>query len=56
MVDNRTSEIRTLYKEAIQEFICGWLPKWYIEDGRWMPLVHLATVLVKMQKDLDDVY
>ena len=56
MVDNRTSEIRVLYKEAINDFIYGWLNKWYYDDGRYMPLFHLATVLVKMHKDLDDVY
>lgn len=55
MVDNRTSETRAIYKDAINDFIYGWLNKWYIDD-HWMPLVHLATVLVKMHKDLDDVY
>ena len=56
MIDNRTSEIRGLYKEAINDFIYGWLKKWYFEDGACMPLLHLAYVLVKMHKDLDDVY
>jgi uncharacterized protein YaaR (DUF327 family) len=56
MVDNRTSEIRGAYKDAINEFIYGWLERNYYDQGLLLPLVHLATVLLKMHKDLDDAY
>ena len=56
MVDNRTSEIRGLYKEKIDDFIYGWLKRNYYDHGVLFPLFHIATVLLKMHKDLDDVY
>ena len=56
MVDNRTSEIRALYKEKINDFIYGWVKRTYYDHGVLFPLVHIATVLLKMHKDLDDVY
>ena len=56
MVNNRTSEIRGLYKDAINDFIYAWLKKWYYDEERYIPLVHLATLLLKMHKDVDDAY
>ena len=55
MVDNRTSEIRGVYRDAINEFIYGWLKRKYYDD-MYFPLFHVATVLLKMHKDLDDRY
>ena len=55
MVDNRILDIRALYKTAIYDFLYTYLPKNYIED-RYMPHAHLATVLLKMYKELESLY
>ena len=54
MVDNRTAEIRALYKEAIYDFFT-YLDREFTKES-CMPAVHLATVLLKMHSDLEACY
>ena len=50
MRDNRTVDVRALYKDAIYDFFF-YLDRAYVND-RYMPPAHLATVLLKMHSDL----
>ena len=54
MVDNRTAEIRALYKDAIYDFFYN-LDREFVNEN-CMPAVHLATVLLKMHSDLEACY
>ena len=54
MVDNRTAEIRALYKDAIYDFFI-YLNREFTK-ACYMPAVHLATVLLKMYSDLEAYY
>ena len=54
MVDNRTAEIRALYKDAIYDFFF-YLDREFTKES-CMPTFHLDTVLLKMYSDLEACY